>query len=60
MREVVGKSRARTLVAKALPGTGSGKEGSRLSTAEGRALQMNLLTWRLWLAAAGRACAEGL
>lgn len=59
MREVVRKSRARTLVAKALPGTGSGKEGSWLSMAEGWAPQMNPLTWWLWLAAGGRACAEG-
>lgn len=60
MREVVRKSRARTLVAKALPGTGSGKEGSWLSEAEGWAPQMYLLTRWLWLAAGGRACAEGL
>lgn len=40
MREVVRKSRARTLVAKALPGTGSGKEGSWLIEAEGWAPQM--------------------
>lgn len=44
MREVVRKSRARTLVAKALPGPGSGKEGSWLSMAEGWTPQMNLLT----------------
>lgn len=57
LREVVRKSAVRTLVAKDLPGTGSGKEGSRLSMAGGWALQMNLLTW---LAAGGRAYAEGL
>lgn len=60
MREVVRKSRARTLVAKALPGTGSGKEGSWLIEAEGWAPQMYPLTQWLWLAAGGGACAEGL
>lgn len=34
MREVVRKSRARTLVAKDLPGPGSGKEGSGMSSAD--------------------------
>lgn len=34
MREVVRKSRPRTLVAKDLPGTGSGKEGSGMSSAD--------------------------
>lgn len=52
MREVVRKSRARTLVAKDLPGPGSGKEGSGMSSADEPA---HLVA----LAAGGRAYAEG-
>lgn len=55
MREVVRQSRARTLVAKDLAGTGSAKEGSWLSMAEGETLQMNLLTRGLWLLGVGLA-----